>query len=73
MSTGLNNGVGNLTYNYPAGTNNGKIASKYDAVSGETGTYAYDAQNKRFFNRAGALDPLNNRNVYTVFYCTPTS
>ena len=35
----------NLTYNYPAGTNNGKISSMYNAVSGETITYAYDSPN----------------------------
>ena len=34
--------VENLTYNYPAGTNNGKIGSMYNAVSGETVTYTYD-------------------------------
>jgi hypothetical protein len=26
----------NLTYNYPTGTNNGKISSQYDAISGES-------------------------------------
>jgi len=36
----------NLTYNYPTGTNNGKISSQYDAISGETVTYAYDSLNR---------------------------
>ena len=38
-------GIGmNLTYNYPAaGSNNGQIASQYDATSGETTTYSYDS------------------------------
>ncbi|HTR35829.1 MAG TPA: RHS repeat-associated core domain-containing protein [Bryobacteraceae bacterium] len=153
--TGLNNGAENLAYNYSTGTNNGKIASKYNAVSGETVTYqydslnrlasasagstwgeaytydgfgnltaktvtagsgptlsvapnpntnhlggedangnepgytydvenriiqvgnsngiqyAYDAQNKRNWSWPGTLDPLNNRNAYTVYYFTP--
>ena len=36
----------NTTYNYPSGTNNGKISSQYDAISGETVTYAYDSLNR---------------------------
>jgi RHS repeat-associated protein len=37
----------NLTYTYPPnGTNNGKISSMYNAVSGETVTYAYDSLNR---------------------------
>jgi RHS repeat-associated protein len=36
----------NLTYNYPTGTNNGKISSTYNAVSGETATYTYDSLNR---------------------------
>jgi RHS repeat-associated protein len=36
----------NLTYNYPAGANNGKIGSMYNAVSGETVTYTYDSLNR---------------------------
>ena len=36
----------NLTYNYPTGTNNGKISSQSDAISGETVTYAYDSLNR---------------------------
>ncbi len=38
--------VENLTYNYPAGANNGKIGSMYNAVSGETITYTYDSLNR---------------------------
>ncbi len=36
----------NLTYNYPTGTDNGKISSMYNAVSGETVTYTYDSLNR---------------------------
>ena len=36
----------NMTYNYPSGTNNGKISSQTDAISGETVTYAYDSLNR---------------------------
>jgi len=36
----------NITYNYPTGTNNGKISSQTDAISGETVTYAYDSLNR---------------------------
>jgi RHS repeat-associated protein len=36
----------NTTYTYPSGTNNGKISSQYDAISGETVTYAYDSLNR---------------------------
>jgi RHS repeat-associated protein len=32
-----------LTYNYPTGTNIGKVSSMYNAVSGETITYTYDS------------------------------
>jgi RHS repeat-associated protein len=36
----------NLTYNYPTGSNIGKVSSMYNAVSGETVTYAYDSLNR---------------------------
>ena len=36
----------NLTYNYTAGANNGKISSMYNAVSGEKVTYTYDSLNR---------------------------
>jgi RHS repeat-associated protein len=41
-----NGTIENLTYNYPTGTNNGKISSAYNAVSGETVTYTYDSLNR---------------------------
>jgi RHS repeat-associated protein len=44
--TTLSAGSENLTYNYPTGTNNGKVSSMYNAVSGETITYAYDSLNR---------------------------
>jgi len=36
----------NISYNYTAGSNNGKIASTSDAISGETVTYQYDSLNR---------------------------
>jgi RHS repeat-associated protein len=33
----------NLTYNYPAGANNGKLSSMSNGISGETVTYTYDS------------------------------
>jgi len=37
----------NLTYNYPTnGTNNGKVSSMSNAISGETVTYTYDSLNR---------------------------
>jgi hypothetical protein len=36
----------NYSYNFPTGTNNGKISSAYNAVSGETITYQYDSLNR---------------------------
>ena len=37
----------NLTYSYPTtGTNNGKVSSMYNAISGETVTYTYDSLNR---------------------------
>jgi len=40
--------TGNLdiSYNFPAGTNNGKIGSQTDNISGETVTYQYDSLNR---------------------------
>ena len=35
-------GYMNMTYNYPATGNNGRIAGSVDAVAGETTTYSYD-------------------------------
>ena len=36
----------NITYNYTAGSNNGKIGSATDAISGETVSYQYDSLNR---------------------------
>ena len=36
----------NIAYTFPAGTNNGKISSQTDAISGETVTYQYDSLNR---------------------------
>ncbi len=36
----------NLSYNYPTGTDNGKISSMSNAISGETVTYTYDSLNR---------------------------
>jgi len=44
--TSLNNGSENLTYTYPTRTNNGKISSMSNAISGETVTYTYDSLNR---------------------------
>jgi len=38
--------VESLTYNYPTGSNNGKISSMYNAVSAERVTYTYDSLNR---------------------------
>ena len=35
-----------ISYNFPAGTNNGKITSQTDNLSGETVTYQYDSLNR---------------------------
>ena len=42
----LSAGSENLTYTYPSGTNNGKVGSMYNAVSGETVAYTYDSLNR---------------------------
>jgi len=36
----------NMTYNYPAGQNNGRIVGSVDGVTGESTTYTYDALNR---------------------------
>jgi RHS repeat-associated protein len=36
----------NITYTFPSGTNNGKISSQTDSISGETVTYQYDSLNR---------------------------
>jgi len=42
------------TYTYPTGTNNGKISSMSDSISGETVTYAYDSL-KRLVSASGTI------------------
>jgi RHS repeat-associated protein len=36
----------NITYTFPGSTNNGKISSQTDGISGETVTYQYDSLNR---------------------------
>ena len=43
----------NLAYNFPTGSNNGKVSSITDALSGETVTYQYDSLN-RLISAAGS-------------------
>jgi RHS repeat-associated protein len=78
--TNITAGYMNLTYNYTAGQNNGKIASQTDWFSGETVTYAYDTLNRLIsaqgglsFNQAGTnwgqgfqYDPFGNLSAKTV-------
>jgi RHS repeat-associated protein len=52
--TTLSAGSENLTYTYPTGTNNGKVSSMYNAVSGETVAYTYDSLN-RLTNATGSI------------------
>jgi RHS repeat-associated protein len=62
----------NLTYNYPAGTNNGKVSSIFNAISGETVTYTYDSLNRLLTaNGSGwgqqyGFDPFGNLLAKTV-------
>jgi RHS repeat-associated protein len=62
----------NLTYNYPTGTNNGKLSSMYSAVSVETITYTYDSLNRLLTaNGSGwggqyTFDSFGNLNAKTV-------
>ena len=61
----------NLTYNYPTGTNNGKVSSMYNAVSGETVTYTYDTLNRMItangsgWGEAYTFDPFGNLTTKT--------
>jgi hypothetical protein len=61
-----------LTYTYPTGTNNGKISSMYNAVSGETITYAYDSLNRLLtangsgWGESYTFDGFGNLNAKTV-------
>jgi hypothetical protein len=60
----------NLTYNHPTGTNNGKVSSMYNAVSGETVTYTYDSLNRMVaaggsgWGEAYTFDPFGNLGGY---------
>jgi RHS repeat-associated protein len=45
-ATALGSTVLNMTYNYTAGQNNGRITSGVDGVLGETVNYGYDALNR---------------------------
>ncbi len=70
--TNVTAGSENLTYNYPTGTNNGKVSSMYNAVSGETVTYTYDSLNRLLTaNGSGwgdqyGFDPFGNLLSKTV-------
>src|SRR5208283_1138989 len=78
--TNITAGYMNLTYNYTAGQNNGKIASQTDGFSGETVTYAYDTLNRLIsaqggvsFGQSGTnwgqgfqYDPFGNLSAKTV-------
>src|SRR5258708_2586043 len=57
----------NITYNYSATQNNGKITSQVDNLTGEQVTYAYDSLNRLVAAQAGstwgqgfAYDPFGN-------------
>jgi YD repeat-containing protein len=56
----------NVSYNYTAGSNNGKIGSATDAISGETVTYQYDSLNRLIsasgsgWTQTQAYDPFGN-------------
>ena len=78
--TNITAGSFNISYNYTAGQNNGKIASQTDNLSGETVTYAYDTLNRLIsaqgsisFNQPGTswgqgfqYDPFGNLSAKTV-------
>jgi len=59
-------GTLNVTYNYTGGSNNGKIASTSDAISGETVSYQYDSLNRLIsasgsgWTQTQAYDPFGN-------------
>jgi RHS repeat-associated protein len=65
--TNVHNGTFNITYNYSATQNNGKITSQVDNLTGEQVTYAYDSLNRLISAQAGstwgqgfAYDPFGN-------------
>jgi hypothetical protein len=61
----------NMTYNYPSGTDSGKISSQTDNISGETVTYAYDSLNRLLsangcgWSEQYAYDPFGNLTTKT--------
>src|SRR5229473_1850887 len=61
--TNIHSGSLNITYNYSATQNNGKITSQVDNLTGEQVTYAYDAQNKRVWSCTAS-------GTYSWFPCT---
>src|SRR5258708_14870667 len=71
--TNIHSSSMNITYNYSATQNNGKITSQVDNLSGEQVTYAYDSLNRLISAQAGsswgqgfAYDPFGNLTDKTV-------
>src|SRR5258708_29089430 len=65
--TNVHSGSMNITYNYSATQNNGKITSQVDNLSGEQVTYAYDSLHRLISAQAGSTwrqgfpyDPFGN-------------
>jgi len=65
--TNIHSGSLNITYNYSATQNNGKITSQVDNLTGEQVTYAYDSLERLIAAQAGstwgqgfAYDPFGN-------------
>src|SRR5258706_1330772 len=65
--TNIHSGSLNITYNYSATQNNGKITSQVDNLTGEQVTYAYDSLQRLISAQAGstwgqgfAYDPFGN-------------
>jgi hypothetical protein len=71
--TNINAGSLNITYNYSATQNNGKINSQVDNLTGEQVTYAYDSLSRLISAQAGSswgqgfgYDPFGNLTDKTV-------
>src|SRR5258707_5359789 len=71
--TNVHSGSMNITYNYSATQNNGKITSQVDNLTGEQVTYAYDSLQRLISAQAGsswgqgfAYDPFGNLTDKTV-------
>src|SRR5258707_6765657 len=65
--TNVHSGTFNITYNFSASQNNGKITSQVDTLTGEQVTYAYDSLTRLISAQAGstwgqgfAYDPFGN-------------